>query len=1347
MRIRRFAAALLVAFACRGAPSTDRVDLGAVDNTTTAGTAGGGTGKVVAGVDGPLLVAFGSMPKDARGGSVLTVTFFVEGELSSLGFALAESAEQLTTFETLATDATSFSITLPPTEIASAHLYLQASDAAGREQTVESPAFHIDAAGPAVRAVTLGSPAVTASSTVLLTISSCTDAAEVIVSEGPLPMADDPAWQPCTTRPIPYALAGEGEHVLHVWFRDALKNPSLSPADATVTLDETPPVVVLTSFAGGEIVEAGDTIAVSYQAIDAVGVASVSVEASQDGGASFTAIAGCDALPATGSCDYMTPLADVAALRFRVTAQDLAGAKTSTSSSGNVGVDFSAPTFAAGAFALDNNRSSTLNSYVNVDFIAQDTISPIERFCLQKYAVALAPPVPPAPAANDPCWQDVSVANGGLAASTRFQSSPAFIYALGPVPGTVYRVYAWVEDAVGHSSQLTNAGAGTDGTDRDAILFKPAVPPVVSSVVVTNVSPPSTFPPPPAELCFNTGSCPSQTTAHVAWKASDDLGLPPFPVALEYSTDGGLSYAPVPGASARPNDGTNGSTTCPAIPMLGAPSGCFAWTGSVPSIAFTVRVRMTDADDLVATGVSNLLNNGVLRVIAGNTDPGLPASATSVAFTEHFDPYGTFRPMAVSQNRVIFVLDPVVGLVRVHPQDGIARVFIASGPTSLPADYGAAPLAAARITASSMYGGTKQIALDYAGALLIVDGPRIRRIPNATQLDTTGLVIEPFIGGGVDTADTTTASTIAIQPLAFNSLYRMTLVPLPNGDLLFPSENDTTVMTTVRVRHYHAATGQITSVRFSGTGHSGNAAQPLATCTVGGISAVFDPANALSTLNFLAGIGGSVQDGYTTCASTGVAGEVARFDSAGVAVPVPASAKPAPIFWSMHTGRDGNTYAFSKYVTQFMRFNRASNDWTVLIGHYNVSGGNCVEGSDPAVDAMLSGDDRQCHVLPEGIDAAEDGTPYFFESGQVRVIDPPNNVHTLAGQTWSYGDGLPPLSARFVQLGWMDMWRDSGTRKIIVQDTVTGRLREFTDSNVIKVLGSRDGHSAYGIGVDIGTPPVNAAYYVGSQFAVDGTNGNVYLTGYKVGGVYSMFGVTGRGGTSTWQLPVSYGPSFYSVADGLTGSQIDVTVGVSSQVLGWALGKGLFAWMAKPVTAFAPTAKNSFYKLYDTGDSFRQSHVAGVDNPADDVFCPQATGAVAPSGATCHLPLADSLKPSYDATNDRWVTAIANGDRRILGFQPGGNVSFIAQASAAMKSFVYVPDFGGPSVPYVVYCENAATGRLFKIDQGGAQTSFVTLPFGMTCDGNAMLYDAVARSVIFTFRQNNFAGVAEYTLP
>ncbi len=441
----------------------------------------------------------------------------------------------------------------------------------------------------------------------------------------------------------------------------------------------------------------------------------------------------------------------------------------------------------------------------------------------------------------------------------------------------------------------------------------------MSAVAAANVSPASSFPPPLSELCFNNGGCPSATTVFVSWKASDDLPLPPTPITLEYTTDGGVTYSAVPGGGNRNNDGTDGAVSCPVLPSFGTPTGCFAWTTGVPSGLFRVRVRIADADGLVSGVNSDLLNAGRLHVIAGNTDPGLGTSAENVAFGGGVNPaYSSLGTMAASSDGVIYILDTTWGLVRIHPQDGIAKVVLRRQATSLPADFASAPLSAARLGVHALH-----ILFDYDGGLIIHDGTRIRRIANAKQFDTTTLTIDPLIGGGSDVSDTTTASALQISVTASNNLYVLTPTALPNGDLLFQSEypiapaND---VSNTRVRHYHAATQQVTSHRFTGVGHSGDPSGPLAGCIPSSTGVLFDPATSAITGWLMRVATGSDM----SCTANAYNG--ARFDENGVAVPVSAATQPLPHLWSMRTGRDGRLFATSKYAAQYFQFNPASNN-------------------------------------------------------------------------------------------------------------------------------------------------------------------------------------------------------------------------------------------------------------------------------------------------------------------------------------------------------------------------------------------------------------------------------------
>jgi hypothetical protein len=322
--------------------------------------------------------------------------------LRSLRYGLEENGVAPTSFNALSVDATQFSITLPAEDRARVRVQLVAVDNHDNRRDAFSTAFRVDGTPPAARPVALASEADTREPTVQLTVSDCSDVAFVAVNESVAPDATDSGWLPCTTvaGALSHTLVGEGAHLINVWLKDDVGNvATIESASHLVTLDTTAPDVSLTAYRGGEYVLAGAVLNVSYSASDSHFAATpVSIEASQDGGVSWEVVAGCSSLPASGTCTYTAPNADVTGLRFRVSAADLAGNVATDASAANVGVDLSAPVFAAGQFNLDSNRASTVRTFVTAAMLATDAVSPITRFCLKAFDVAAAPVTPSPPA-------------------------------------------------------------------------------------------------------------------------------------------------------------------------------------------------------------------------------------------------------------------------------------------------------------------------------------------------------------------------------------------------------------------------------------------------------------------------------------------------------------------------------------------------------------------------------------------------------------------------------------------------------------------------------------------------------------------------------------------------------------------------------------------------------------------------------------------------------------------------------------------------------------------------------------------------------------------------------------
>jgi len=147
-------------------------------------------------------------------------------------------------------------------------------------------------------------------------------------------------------------------------------------------VDATPPVVALASPDGGEDWKAGSTHAITWTASDNVGVSSVDIALSTDGGATYPdAIA--TAVPNTGSYDWSVPDLPGSALRVRVTARDAIGNSTADASAASFAVSTwtiaaSAGTHGsispAGSVAVVEGASSSFTIAPDADYEVDDVL-------------------------------------------------------------------------------------------------------------------------------------------------------------------------------------------------------------------------------------------------------------------------------------------------------------------------------------------------------------------------------------------------------------------------------------------------------------------------------------------------------------------------------------------------------------------------------------------------------------------------------------------------------------------------------------------------------------------------------------------------------------------------------------------------------------------------------------------------------------------------------------------------------------------------------------------------------------------------------------------------------------
>ena len=124
---------------------------------------------------------------------------------------------------------------------------------------------------------------------------------------------------------------------------------------------------------GGERLYTGSPYVIRWTASDDVGVASIDVAFSSDGGTSYAAVAGCTGLAGTAqSCTWAAPGPATVAGRIRVTARDAAGQTGSAASganftvvSGTPSVTLTAPDTAV-TWAIGSTQSVTFNHNLGV---------------------------------------------------------------------------------------------------------------------------------------------------------------------------------------------------------------------------------------------------------------------------------------------------------------------------------------------------------------------------------------------------------------------------------------------------------------------------------------------------------------------------------------------------------------------------------------------------------------------------------------------------------------------------------------------------------------------------------------------------------------------------------------------------------------------------------------------------------------------------------------------------------------------------------------------------------------------------------------------------------------------
>lgn len=908
------------------------------------------------------------------------------------------------------------------------------------------------------------------------------------------------------------------------------------------------------------------------------------------------------------------------------------------------------------------------------------------------------------PTAAHICWEPV---NGPLVAK-----SPAATMAISNYPHLLgwevkaYSVYVWVKDEAGNISALTAAGAGTLNTDKINSFYDPGITPVMADVWAANTDI-TANPPTLAQT-----NVPAGSTVYIHWKATDNTALPAGSISLFYTQDE-INFNPVAGASALNNQNYG----CPAI-VLGANEGCFKWTNGSPlSVSYKVQAVVNDQTDLSAKLISNPLNTGSIKILAGNTESGLGGSAqASMFYTRKNGAESDPGSLIMTNDGRIYFADYKRGILTVDPADGNQKVFIPMTGTST-GDGGPASDATLRYPT--------KIALDYQNRLLIMDTNRIRRV----DLNLATPTIETIVGGGASTADTVVNPLdVSIYAHSTNSWASrsMAFFATPNGDIYFHSEyaiKDYNVAT-YRLRVYKGSTGQVISKYFDlSSGDWFAPATSLAGCRVANPGVQFDPANSnLTGLTLIP----YHHPSYPTCIDgAGVDGRYSRsyYNPSTFAGTTNFDDSYRYYYYFHTTGMNGKTY-----ITMARDYvNRVNFDgtYTRILG--SGTRGQCADGTAATA----------CNMDIQDFFITSQDKIYFVDGGLIRTVNDDGNVVTLFGQRSSYGNGVNALNARFD-----DIYNIGQTNagKIIAGDSAGSFIKEFSIEGNINIIA---GNGNYLSTMNTTTAATSQGIYGAAWFLTDPANGDLYLRNYhyrlaklnRATGLYEN--ITNCGTVDYWDLDAqpaagrkcttSYS---YLLPIGIAGNKILTSNMKYNDV---DLHYEDFMW-----------------KTYDKTDSYRQAHVAGTNDPLD-TYTGGYTGLCASgsSSSTCKMTYYSySGMVSWDATSSRWVFVryVDNSgvtSREVWAVTPGGTTNKIAQLPRVTNAYTYVRE-GAAQTLY--YC---SAGRMYRHNMV-TDTDLGALTWSMSnmnCKGGSVLWNSTRRSLIFPFEQNGLDGVAEYYAP
>lgn len=1051
-----------------------------------------------------------------------------------------------------------------------------------------------------------------------------------------------------------------------------------------------PPAIAFSPLSGPYSAGGSVTLSWTLTALNTLPTQNFNVEVSPDGGQTWQFVAEVPVSTSSKVSSYpylytwTAPSWNTTQAIFHVSYVDSLGISGEGTTAAFT-VDSISPTINSGQFLVNGlsatSTITTTSNYFTVSMSGADNLTNITHYCFKYYNATT-------PSLTDSCWIAVNAAGSFYQTPAITLNLSNYPYNVGFITGS-YTVKAWVRDAAGNIS----SNSASLGTDTAQILFVQYPPPTLINSTATSVDLPSS-PLTGPQLTVAAGS-----TLYIKWNASAGTGttLTSNPISI-YTTTDDLNYTLV--ASNLTNTGQGGCTVTASM------TGCYAWTpGNLSTSYFRVRVTAQDVNGQVTAQSTPPINvSSVFSFLAGNVDPGLNASATAAMFFDYGPPgFSDSTTFVIDSYGDVFFRDIYRGILKVNPSDGIQRVFIPMTGVSS-GDGGPATSATVAIP--------YKLAIDGSNRLVIYDKNLIRRV----DLNLATPTITTIVGGGASTGDGVTGTNVQItSPGVITGYYQGIAMPfaaLPNGDIYFQSENYLVAPTT-RIRHYQDSTGTVDSIYYSGVGFNGYPAQDVTLCALNQLGIGYDFSSLVLTT--LQGFVVSQLVGSCAFASNGSFVPIGFDQNTGAAWTGPYLTNG---YGMKVTGNDGTLYANA--ISRIGKYNVATATWTNLVG--TGTRGSCVDGTLATA----------CNINAQDIFVNSQGQLFFMDSGRLRVVDPgTNQVITLMGQAFFFGDGGDALSARFQFTDSFDLL-NSGD--VIVLDRGTYRFRQFTPGGSISTIA---GNGTYTSLANTGTVATSQGIYPTSNFysgfVADPTNGDIYYAR----GPSNLARLDHT--SHLWVDTVGSGSTNYTAGDTQIGSTIggfaqNTTIGFDgSNIL-----VGLASWGGA-------NWGNTYLKTFDTTNNYTQGNVAGImqASNASTSYCAAGT-----AQASCGVPLvtvnsSSNLFNTYDSFGARWAL-VASNSTSVIGMPAGGPTVLITTLAQGAASYTYVHD----AVNNIVYYCGNTDKKLHKKDiNAGTDTVYNWPVSGMQCTGSRLIYNASSSQLIFPFILNGLNGLATYNAP